>query len=243
MAHGVVKLGGKVCTITGICKGAGMIAPDMATMLGFIMTDADVAPAALKRVLRDAVTSSFNTVTVDGDMSTNDTVIMMANGAAGNRQIIEESRDYRAFSAAVTEVASALSRMIVKDGEGATKIVRIHVRNAKSDREAQKAARAVAGSLLVKTAMYGNDANWGRIMAALGRAGVSVEERNVDILLNGLKIVSRGIGTGRDNEANQSLRTDEVLVAIDLREGSGRATVLTCDLTEEYIKINAEYRT
>jgi glutamate N-acetyltransferase/amino-acid N-acetyltransferase len=243
MAHGVVKLGGKVCTITGICKGAGMIAPDMATMLGFIMTDARVAATALKRVLRDAVTSSFNTVTVDGDMSTNDTVIMMANGAAGNRQIIEESRDYRAFAAAVTEVASALSRMIVKDGEGATKIVRIHVRNAKSDREAQKAARAVAGSLLVKTAMYGNDANWGRIMAALGRAGVSVEERNVDILLNGLKIVSRGIGTGRDNEANQSLRTDEVLVTIDLREGSGRATVLTCDLTEEYIKINAEYRT
>jgi glutamate N-acetyltransferase/amino-acid N-acetyltransferase len=212
-------------------------------MLGFIMTDARVAATALKQVLRDAVQSSFNAITVDGDMSTNDTVLMLANGAAGNREIAAGSRDYRALSAVVLEVATALSRMIVRDGEGATKIVRIEVRNAKSGRDAERAARAVADSLLVKTAMYGNDANWGRIMAALGRAGVRIEERKVDILLNGLKIVSRGIGTGRDSEANQRLRTDEVQVTVDLRAGAERATVLTCDLTEEYIRINTEYRT
>ncbi|MFN3395215.1 MAG: bifunctional glutamate N-acetyltransferase/amino-acid acetyltransferase ArgJ [Thermodesulfovibrionales bacterium] len=237
------RIGKIQAKITGICKGAGMIRPDMATMLCFILTDISITPQALDSALRKAVDGSFNRITVDGDMSTNDTILAMANGMAGNKILVDDSRAYRIFESALSEVAGELSRMIVMDGEGATKIVEITVKNAKNEREAKKAVYTVANSLLVKTALYGNDANWGRIMASLGYSGVSLKEENIDIYINGIKIVSRGLGTGRDKNPEDIFRDKEVKIMIDLRIGKGSATVLTCDLSEDYVKINAEYRT
>ncbi|MCI0469019.1 MAG: bifunctional glutamate N-acetyltransferase/amino-acid acetyltransferase ArgJ [Nitrospirae bacterium] len=238
-----INIGGRQVNIAGICKGAGMICPDMATMLAFIMTDANIERQALRSALRIAVKNSFNSITVDGDMSTNDTVLIMANGAASNKLISEKTGSFKIFATALAELALELSMMIVKDGEGASKIAEIEVRNAKGDREAKKAASAIANSLLVKTALYGNDANWGRIMAAIGYSGIIIKADKIDIFLNGLKIVSKGLGTGMDREANKILRAKEVKILVDLHMGKGSSKVFTCDLTENYIKINAEYRT
>lgn len=238
-----LKIGTKKATISAICKGAGMICPNMATMLCFIVTDINIEKRALDRVLKEAVDNSFNRITVDGDMSTNDTVLMMANGIAENELIDFKSSVYRKFSNTLSDITYELSRMIVMDGEGASKIIEIEVKNAKSGKDAEKAAFTIANSLLFKTAMYGKDANWGRIMAALGRSNILLKEEKIDILLNGLKIVKGGISTGMDKEANETLKNKEVKVSIDLHIGKGRARVLTCDLTEDYVKINAEYRT
>jgi glutamate N-acetyltransferase/amino-acid N-acetyltransferase len=238
-----IKVGKMTGTVTGICKGAGMICPNMATMLCFLMTDIAIEQPALTRALRDAVEKSFNAITVDGDMSTNDTVLIMANGMAGNSAIRENTMVLKRFSSAVSDIACHLSRMIVKDGEGATKIVEVEVRNAKSKRDAKKAALAIANSLLVKTALYGNDANWGRIMAALGYSGITMKEELTDISLGKVRLVTHGIGTGKDREASRVLRGNEIKIGVNLRLGTASATVLTCDLTEEYVRINAEYRT
>jgi glutamate N-acetyltransferase/amino-acid N-acetyltransferase len=238
-----VKLGSKTGTIVGICKGAGMICPDMATMLCFIMTDSAVEQMTLDKTLSDAVNITFNTITVDGDRSTNDTVLIMANGMAGNPPITEKSKSYATFKNTLYNVMFDLAKLIVKDGEGATKFIEIEIRGARSEADAKKAAFSVANSNLVKTALYGNDANWGRIMAALGHSGIMVKEEKVDIVLNGLKVVSGGIGTGKDKEANERLRSKEITIIIDLRLGKSSAKVLTCDLTEEYIRVNATYRT
>ncbi|MFN3479273.1 MAG: bifunctional glutamate N-acetyltransferase/amino-acid acetyltransferase ArgJ [Thermodesulfovibrionales bacterium] len=237
------RIGKIQAKIAGICKGAGMIRPDMATMLCFILTDLNITHSALNTALRKAVNASFNRITVDGDMSTNDTVLAMANGKAGNRSVIEGSKGYKIFESILAEITMELSRMIVRDGEGATKVVEITVKNARNDREAKKAAYSVANSLLVKTALYGNDANWGRIMASLGYSGIPLKEENIDIFMNGIKIVSRGLGTGRDRNPEEIFRNKEVKILIDLRMGKGTATVLTCDLSEDYVRINAEYRT
>ncbi len=238
-----MRIGGKTVTISGICKGAGMICPNMATMLCFVLTDADIERKALDSALKSAVRRSFNRITIDGDMSTNDTVLALANGMAGNELIKEKSPAFAAFTAAFSAVAYGLSRMIVEDGEGATKFVEVVVKNAKTDSEAEKGAFAIANSMLVKTALYGNDANWGRLIAALGYSGITLKEEKVDILLNGIKIANKGLATGRDKEANEKLRSKEIKIVIDLGLGKGAAKVLTCDLTEGYIKINAEYRT
>lgn len=241
-----IKIGGKMVTVSAICKGAGMICPNMATMLCFIMTDADIEKKALNMALKNAVNKSFNRITIDGDMSTNDTVLIMANGLARNKVITGDRKQKTAFSIfsdALAEVTYELARMIVKDGEGATKLIEIEVKNAKNDKDAEKGALAIANSLLVKTAIYGNDANWGRIMAALGYSGIAIKEEKTDIYLNGLKIVNQGMGVGKDSEANERLKSKEVKIVIDLHLGKGSAKVLTCDLTEGYIKINAEYRT
>lgn len=238
-----IKIGRTTVRIASICKGAGMIRPDMATMLCFILTDLNITRPALDASLRKAVDASFNRITIDGDMSTNDTVLAMANGRAGNNSVEEGSRWHRVFESALAEITLELSKMIVRDGEGATKLVEITVKNAKSDKEARKAAYSVANSLLVKTALYGNDANWGRIMAALGYSGITLREGDIDIYMNGIKIVCRGIGTGKDRNPKDIFRDKEVKIMIDLRMGSGTATVLTCDLSEDYVKINAEYRT
>ncbi len=238
-----VRIGSKDVTIAGVCKGAGMISPHMATMLCFIITDALIDHGSLDASLRSAVATSFHRITIDGDMSTNDTVLVMANGMAGNAPIMTGSRSYRIFASALSDVASTLAAMVARDGEGATKLVEIEVRNAFSKAEAERGAFAVANSLLVKTAIYGNDANWGRIMAALGYSGIRMREDRTDISLNGLRIVSRGLGTGRDADANERLRAKEVKIVVDLRIGKGSAKVLTCDMTEDYVKINAEYRT
>lgn len=238
-----IKMGKATVKIAGICKGAGMIRPDMATMLCFILSDISITPQALDAALRKAVDTSFNRITIDGDMSTNDTVLAMANGLAENKIIEEDSRLYRVFESVLSEVTDELSRMIVKDGEGATKIVEITVKNAKNDREAKKAAYSVANSLLVKTALYGNDANWGRIMASLGYSGIMLKEKDIDIYINDVKIVSKGLGTGMDKNPEKIFKDKEVKILIDLRIGKGSATILTCDLSEDYVKINAEYRT
>ncbi|MDI6744335.1 MAG: bifunctional glutamate N-acetyltransferase/amino-acid acetyltransferase ArgJ [Thermodesulfovibrionales bacterium] len=239
-----VKIKSRTGTISGICKGAGMIAPNMATMLCFIMTDIAVEKRTLSRALKDSVKKSFNRITIDGDMSTNDTAMIMSNGALGNSEIKENSASYKIFKNALDEVTYELSRLIIKDGEGATKSIATEVNGAADEKEAEKAAFSVANSSLVKTAIYGNDANWGRIMAALGYSGIKFNEENVSIHLGNIKVVNKGTGTGKDAEANNYLRNNsEVSILINLNKGSASAKVLTCDLTEEYIRVNAEYRT
>jgi len=238
-----VKLGSKTGTIVGICKGAGMIYPDMATMLCFIMTDSAVEQKTLDKTLSDAVNITFNTITVDGDRSTNDTVLIMANGMAGNPPITEKSKSYDTFKNTLYNVMFDLAKLIVKDGEGATKFIEIEIRGARSEADAKKAAFSVANSNLVKTALYGNDTNWGRIITALGYSGIMVKEEKVEIVLNGLKIVQKGMGTGKDREANERLKNREITIIVNLHLGKSSAKVLTCDLTEEYIRINATYRT
>ena len=238
-----VKMGNKVGSIVGICKGAGMIWPDMATMLCFIVTDVAVKQKTLHKVLNDAVKKSFNRITIDGDRSTNDTALIIANGMLGNPQITEKSGTYPAFKKVLHEVTFELSKLIVKDGEGATKFIEIEVKGAKNEADAEKAAFAVANSNLVKTAIYGNDANWGRIMAALGYSGVAIKEEKIDIYFGKLRIAYKGLTTGKDKEAGEVLRGKDIKIIIDLHLGRSSAKVLTCDLTEEYIRVNAAYRT
>ena len=238
-----VKMGNKVGSIVGICKGAGMIWPDMATMLCFIVTDVAVKQKTLYKALNDAVKKSFNRITIDGDRSTNDTALIIANGMLGNPQITEKSGTYPAFKKVLHEVTFELSKLIVKDGEGATKFIEIEVKGARNEADAEKAAFAVANSNLVKTAIYGNDANWGRIMAALGYSGVAIKEEKIDIYFGKVKIVNKGLTTGKDKEAGEVLRGKDIKIIIDLHLGRSSAKVLTCDLTEEYIRVNAAYRT
>ena len=238
-----VKMGNKVGSIAGICKGAGMIWPDMATMLCFIVTDVAVKQKTLHKVLNDAVKKSFNRITIDGDRSTNDTALIIANGMLGNPQITEKSGTYPAFKKVLHEVTFELSKLIVKDGEGATKFIEIEVKGARNEADAEKAAFAVANSNLVKTAIYGNDANWGRIMAALGYSGVAIKEEKIDIYFGKLRIADKGLTTGKDKEAGEVLRGKDIKIIIDLHLGRSSAKVLTCDLTEEYIRVNAAYRT
>jgi len=238
-----VKIGKKTGTITGICKGAGMICPDMATMLCFIMTDIAVKQKTLDRTLQGTVNNSFNSITVDGDRSTNDTVLIIANGMLGNKLITEKSASYHLFKKALSEVAYELSRMIVKDGEGATKLVEIEVRGARNETDARKAAFSVANSKLVKTAIYGHDINWGRIMAALGYAGIALKEERTDIYFGKIAIVKKGTGTGRESKARKVMRRKEFAIVIDLNIGKASSKVLTCDLTEDYVKTNASYET
>jgi len=238
-----IRIGGRMGMVAGICKGAGMIRPDMATMLCFILTDIAVEKRTLNRALKDSVKKSFNKITIDGDMSTNDTALIAANGMLGNPALTEKSAFYKTFKKALDEITYELSKLIVKDGEGASKFIEIEVKGAADGEEAERAAFAVANSSLVKTAIYGNDANWGRIMAALGYSGIELNEDKATIYLGNVKVTNKGIGTGKDLEANAYLkRNREIRVLIDLNSGKASAKVLTCDLTEEYIRVNAEYR-
>ncbi len=234
--------GGKI-TVAGIAKGAGMIAPDMATMLAFILTDADVGPELLNRCLKSAVDESFNSITVDGDMSTNDTVLALASGKSGVK-ITEKSESYLIFLDLMKDVMIKLAKMIVKDGEGATKLIEINVEGAISAEEAKKAALFIANSSLVKTAFYGEDANWGRIASALGGAGVEMSVDKLDIFFGDVQLVENGLykGSEAEEKATEIMKHDEPAVTIDLKMGAGRAIVWTCDLTHDYIRINAEYR-
>jgi glutamate N-acetyltransferase/amino-acid N-acetyltransferase len=238
-----VKIGGKRGTIAVICKGAGMIAPNMATMLCFILTDVAVEKRILNSVLKECVDKSFNRITIDGDMSTNDTVLMMANGTLRNTPLTRNSKYFGIFKKALDEVTYELSKLVVKDGEGATKLVEVVVKGAKSEDHALKAAFAVANSNLVKTAIYGNDANWGRIMCAVGYSGIPFHEEKADIFFNGIQVVKKGLANNKDREATAVLKSKEIAITVDLHEGKSSAKVLTCDFTEEYIRINAEYRT
>lgn len=238
-----VKIGNTTGIISGICKGAGMICPHMATMLCFIMTDIEVEQKTLDKTLKDAIKTSFNRITVDGDRSTNDTVLIMANGMLGNPPITEKMKSYTAFKKALYEVTLKLSRFIVEDGEGATKCIEIEIIGAKNEHDAERAAFAVANSNLVKTAMYGNDANWGRIMAALGYSGIGLKEEKVDIYFGKVKVANKGVTTGKDKEATEVLKGKNVRIFINLNLGSFSVKVLTCDLTEEYVRVNATYKT
>lgn len=239
-----IRIKNRTGVIAGICKGAGMICPNMATMLCFIITDVAVEKRTLNTAIKDSVKKSFNRITIDGDMSTNDTTLIMANGMLGNPELTERSASYKIFRKTLDEITYELSKLIVRDGEGATKFIEIEVKNAINEKEAERAAFAVANSNLVKTAIYGNDANWGRIMAALGYSGIELKEEKVAILFGDIKLVSRGVSTGKDSEANEYLKNNkEIKILINLNRGKSSAKVLTCDLTEEYIRVNAEYRT
>ncbi|ANA40042.1 ornithine acetyltransferase [Geobacter anodireducens] len=237
--------GGVGYTIAGIAKGAGMIMPNMATMLAFIVTDAAVDPQWLDRIFRRANDTSFNAITVDGDMSTNDTAIIMANGAAGTPVLSEGSEGAAEFAALLEEVLLSLAKLIVKDGEGATKFVEVTVKGARSDADAKRAAMAVANSCLVKTAFFGQDANWGRIFAAVGYSGADVAPDRAELFFDDVRMVQGGVFAGGDAEARGTgvLRKKEFTVTVDLHLGDGRATVYTSDLSYDYVKINADYRT
>ncbi len=238
------ELGGKTVTIAGIAKGSGMIHPNMATMLCFIVTDANISAPMLKKALADSTENSFNTITVDGDTSTNDMILCMANGAAGNKRPALDSKDHKKFQTCLNAVTKSLAKQIVRDGEGATKFIEIEVRNAKDQSEAKRAALTVAKSSLVKTALFGEDANWGRIMAALGYSGVEMDEAKTDISFGKVKVVEKGLGLGKtaERDANIILKQREVQIIIDLHKGKANSAVWTCDLSCEYVKINAVYR-
>jgi glutamate N-acetyltransferase/amino-acid N-acetyltransferase len=237
--------GGASYTLLGIAKGAGMIHPNMATMLGFVLTDARVERGFLQEALIRAVDGSFNVITVDGDTSTNDMVVVLANGAAGTEEIRGGTEAGEAFAAHLCEVLLDLAKMIVRDGEGATKLVRIRIVGAASRADAQQAARSVATSSLVKTAFFGEDANWGRIIAAVGYSGAEVDPNLVEIAFDDVPVVRQGVSTGPELEARATevLKKTEFSVTVDLGLGEGAAEYYTSDLTYEYVKINAAYRT
>lgn len=248
----VPKTAERTCTIGnnevklfGMAKGAGMIMPDMATMLCFVMTDAVIAADILQQHLSRGVMQSFNRITVDGDTSTNDTVLILANGAAGNPEIAApDTEDGTLFEAALAELLKDLALQIVADGEGATKTVSIQVIHASSERDAEQAARTIANSPLVKTAFFGEDANWGRIIAALGRSGVAFAQDRVDIAFDDVLLVQDGLGQGVAAEAGATevLKRKTFTVTVDLKTGQASCSIYTCDLSIDYIKINADYR-
>jgi glutamate N-acetyltransferase/amino-acid N-acetyltransferase len=240
-----IRIEGKPVRIGGMAKGSGMIDPNMATMLAYITTDAAVDRAALQSCLAEAVTDSFNRITVDGDESTNDTVLCMANGLAGNTPLRPGHTDWTTFVKALREVTGRLARMIVKDGEGATKFVTVIVNGALSDAEARQAARAIANSLLVKTSWFGCDPNWGRIYDVVGYAGVAVDPDALEIRLDDFVAVRNGTVAAEMNlkALEAVLRQEAFTVRVDLHVGSGTDTVYTCDCSTEYVKINSEYTT
>jgi len=245
MSSRTLNLGGAEINILGLAKGAGMIHPDMATMLAFVMTDACLADGLLEGVLEKSVKASFNRITVDRDTSTNDMALLLASGVAGNDVIAEGSEDLERFNRAVDEIMLDLAKMIVRDGEGATKLVRIQVEGAVDDSEALVAARSIATSQLVKTAFFGEDANWGRIIAAAGYAGVDLDPDQVSIRFDQVTMVEKGLGLGPEQEAiaSEVLKQPEFTVTVNLGSGDGSAYYYTSDLSYEYVKINADYRT
>ncbi len=235
-------VGGQVVTVGGMSKGAGMIHPLMATTLTVLTTDAAVAPAVLQAALRRAADQSFNRITVDGDRSTNDTILLFANGEAGAPEITGPGEALDALQAALNSITVSLAKAVARDGEGATKLIEITVAGAQSDEDAQRAAFAVANSPLVKTAFHGAGANWGRVMAAVGYSGAEVQPDRVTVRIGPVTIAERGTlagGPERIEQAGEHLAGQDVLVAVDLGLGRGEATVWTCDLSEEYVKENA----
>ncbi|MHB1418821.1 MAG: bifunctional ornithine acetyltransferase/N-acetylglutamate synthase [Bacillota bacterium] len=242
------NLGGREAVMGGMAKGSGMIHPNMATMLAFITTNAAIDSKLLQQALRHAADRSFNMITVDGDTSPNDTLVVLANGIAGNPLIMEENQDYQMFLDVLTYICTQLAKMIARDGEGATKLVEVRLSGARTEEDARIAAKAVAGSNLVKTAMFGKDANWGRILTAIGYSGACFDPGLVDIWFSspaGIEqVASGGGGLPFDEElAREILSRDEVAIIVDLQEGQGSAIVWSCDFSYDYVKINADYRT
>jgi len=240
-----VPVGERTVTVTGIAKGSGMIRPDMATMLAFVATDCEVAPAALRRCLERAVAASFNRITVDGDMSTNDACVLAATGRGGPAVTADEGPDFEALCGAVTEVCRTLAQAIVRDGEGATKFITVDVHGGRTPEECRGVAYTVAHSPLVKTAFFAGDPNWGRILAAIGRAPVvGLDVSCVEIDLNGVCIVRAGARADdyREERGAAAMAGPEIELCIRLGRGRYRDYIWTCDLSYEYVRINAEYR-
>lgn len=248
IAVSVELSGGKTCTLGAIAKGSGMIHPNMATMLSFITTDANISAEMLQKALRWCVTRSYNMLSVDGDTSTNDTVAILANGLCGNTRIETENEDYNAFCSALFEICSHVVRMLAKDGEGATKLVVCEVVGAADEETARVCAKSVIRSPLVKTAMFGSDANWGRVLCALGYAGAAIDVSKIDVSFRSRKgtvpVCKNGAGIEFSEEkAKEVLLEDEIEILVDLNSGDAEATAYGCDLTYDYVKINGDYRT
>lgn len=238
-----LEIHGRTVTIGGAAKGSGMIHPNMATMLAFITTDAAVQPQALQRALREVTEKTFNRITVDGDTSTNDMVLLLANGQAGYPPLDEQDAEWERFKAALHALCLSLAQAIARDGEGATKLIEVTVKRAREETEAVQIAKTVAGSSLVKTAIFGTDANWGRIIAAAGRSGVPIDPDRVDVFLGSMLVCRQGMAVPFDEAAAKAyLQNDTVTVTVDLHAGSAEATAYGCDLTYDYVKINASYR-
>ncbi|MCK8823466.1 bifunctional glutamate N-acetyltransferase/amino-acid acetyltransferase ArgJ [Fuchsiella alkaliacetigena] len=238
-----VEIGGKEVIIGGMAKGSGMIEPNMATMLAFLSTDLNISQPLLQEALSTAVEESFNRITVDGEQSTNDTVAILANGQAANAEITTKDDDYYRFLTVLKIVTKHLAQQIVRDGEGATKFVEIEVLRALTFADAKLVAKAIANSKLVKTALFGEDPNWGRIVAAAGYSGGQVELDRLEIAINGQQLFADGLQVAKEEELWDLLAQDEIKITVDLNLGQGRARVWTCDLSYEYVKINAEYHT
>ena len=248
IAVSVELSGGKTCTLGAIAKGSGMIHPNMATMLSFITTDANISAEMLQKALRWCVTRSYNMLSVDGDTSTNDTVAILANGLCGNKRIETENEDYAVFCRALFKICNHVVRMLAKDGEGATKLVVCEVVGAADEETARICAKSVIRSPLVKTAMFGSDANWGRVLCALGYAGAAIDVSKIDVSFRSRKgtvpVCKNGAGIEFSEEkAKEVLLEDEIEILVDLNSGDAEATAYGCDLTYDYVKINGDYRT
>ncbi len=238
------QIGNRIITVGGMAKGSGMIHPNMATMLAYLTTDVAIAPTALQSALKSAVDQSFNCITVDGDTSTNDTVLCLANGLAKNQPIQRGTKPYRAFERLLTDAAQELALMICRDGEGVTKVVMVRVQGAATVTAAKRVADTIATSNLVKTALFGEDANWGRVMAAMGRSGVAIDPGNVTVRFDDIVMVRRGVGMGMEAEQKiaQVFKQKEFTVTVHLGQGHAHAHMWTTDLSYDYVRINASYR-
>lgn len=242
-----VEISGKTVTVGGMCKGSGMIHPNMCTMLGFVTTDACISKEMLQEALSEDVKDTYNMVSVDGDTSTNDTVLLLANGMAGNLEITEKNEDYAVFKKALNYVNTCLAKKIAGDGEGATALFEVKIVGAQSKEQAVTLSKSVVTSSLTKAAIYGHDANWGRILCAMGYSGVQFDPEKVDLYFESragkIKIIENGVSTGySEEEATKILSEDEVTAIADVKMGDACATAWGCDLTYDYVKINADYR-
>lgn len=242
-----VEIGGKTVTIGGMCKGSGMIHPNMCTMLSFIMTDADITKEMLQAALSEDVQDTYNMISVDGDTSTNDTVLLMANGLAGNPQISEKNEDYQVFASALNYVNTYLAKKIAGDGEGATALFEVKVVGAQTKEQAVTISKSVVTSTLTKAAIFGHDANWGRILCAMGYSGASFDPEKVDLFFESkagkIQIIKDGLALDySEEEATRILSESEVTAVADIKMGDCQATAWGCDLTYDYVKINADYR-
>lgn len=242
-----IEIGGKTVTVGGMCKGSGMIHPNMCTMLGFITSDVDISKELLQEALSEDIKDTYNMVSVDGDTSTNDTVLLLANGQAGNPKITEKNADYEEFKKALNYVNTTLAKKIAGDGEGATALFEVKVIGAATKAEAVTLSKSVVTSSLTKAAIYGHDANWGRILCALGYSGVQFDPEKVDLYFESkagkIKIIENGVSTGYSEEEATKILSEEAVTAIaDMKMGDASATAWGCDLTYDYIKINADYR-
>lgn len=236
------KLGEHVCTMTGFAKGSGMIHPNMATMLAFITTDAAISPVTLQTLISELADETFNQITVDGDTSTNDMVLVLANGLAQNTEITSSSPELATFKAAFHHILAFLAQSIAADGEGATKLVEVNVTGASSTQDGKKIAKAVVGSSLVKAALFGDDPNWGRVMSTIGATDATFDPQNITIKLNDILVVDHSLAAEFDKEtAGNSLKSSKVTIDVDLHDGKAKGQAWGCDLTYGYVKINAAY--